>query len=82
MNEELIKHQIEIHEKRINNHSDKMDKQSDRIDKVERCQARTEVQIQNLVLSINSLTSTLKWFIGLSATGLVGYFFNSIVEIF
>lgn len=71
MNEELTKHKLDVHEKRINNHSD-------RIDKLEQNQARLEVQIQNLVLSLDSLTAVLKWLIGLGAGALVSFFFYAI----
>lgn len=53
MNEELMKHQIETHERRINNHSEK-------IDKLENREAEMNVKIYNLCNSINSLTSVMK----------------------
>lgn len=68
MNDELAIHQIETHEKRINNHSE-------RIDKLEQNQAEFKVQIQNLVKSIESLTNTIKWGLGFVASGFVGFFF-------
>lgn len=71
MNEELLDHKVNIHETRINNHSN-------RIDKLEQNQAKFEIQIQNLILSLNSLTSVLKWLIGLGASSLVGFFFYAI----
>lgn len=71
MNEELVKHKVDTHETRINDHSK-------RIDKLEQNQAKFEIQIQNLILSLNSLTSVLKWLIGLGASALVGFFFYAI----
>lgn len=71
MNEELFKHQLETHDKRINNHSE-------RIDKLEQNQAEFKIQIQNLVNSIEGLTSTLKWLLGFVASGFVGFFFYAI----
>lgn len=68
INDELTLHQIETHEKRINNHSE-------RIDKLEQNQAEFKVQIQNLVKSIESLTNTLKWGLGFVVSGFVGFFF-------
>lgn len=67
MNEELMQHQINTHETRINNHSE-------RLDRIENKQAETNVKIDNLCNSIQSLTSTMKWFLGLCATSLVGFF--------
>lgn len=71
MNDELTAHQLGAHEKRINNHSE-------RIDKLEQNQVEFKVQIQNLVKSLESFTSTLKWSFGFLASGLVGFFFYAI----
>lgn len=71
MNEELIQHQISVHETRINNHSD-------RIDKIENKQAEMNVKIDNLCNSLDSLTSAIKWLICLGITTLVGFFIWSI----
>ena len=67
MNEELLKYQIEKHETRINNHSE-------RIDKLENRQAETNVKIDNLCVNIASLTSAIKWLVGLGASTLLGFF--------
>ncbi|AUN11556.1 hypothetical protein CGQ39_13375 [Clostridium botulinum] len=71
MNEELISHQIEIHEKRLNNHSE-------RIDKIEQSQSRTDAKIENLCDQLKQLVSVLKWYIGLSVGALVSFFFYAI----
>lgn len=71
MNEELVKYQLDKHEVRINNHSE-------RIDKLEQSNAELKVQIQNLVGSLDNLTSTLKWLIGIVITSLAGFFFYAI----
>lgn len=71
MNEELINHQIEIHEKRLNNHSE-------RIDKIEQSQSRTDAKIENLCDQLKQLVSVLKWYIGLSVGALVSFFFYAI----
>lgn len=67
MNEELLKHQISVHETRINNHSE-------RIDKLETKQAEMTVKIDNLCNSLDGLTSAIKWLICLGITTLVGFF--------
>ncbi|RXI57402.1 hemolysin XhlA family protein [Clostridium tetani] len=71
MNEELIIHQIEIHEKRINNHAE-------RLDKIEQTQSEFKVEIKNLCDSIKTLTNTMRWFIGIWVTSLLGFFFYAI----
>ena len=67
MNEELVKHQIGVHETRINNHSE-------RIDKLENKQAEMTVKIDNLCNSLDGLTSAMKWLIGLIITSLGAFF--------
>ncbi len=68
MNEELLKHQIDIHEKRINNHSE-------RLDRLEQEQSEFRVNIGSLIQKVDSLINTLKWLIGLVGIGLIGFFF-------
>lgn len=73
MNEELINHQLEAHERRINNHSE-------RIDRIENRQAETNVRMDNLCKSIDGLTSTMKWFLGGTMSVMVGFFIWVIQE--
>ncbi len=71
MENELIKHQIEVHEKRINNHSE-------RIDELERGRAATDVKMDNLCEKLEAQTKSINWLIGLMATSLLGFFFHAI----
>ncbi|MDB8790677.1 hemolysin XhlA family protein [Romboutsia sp. 1001216sp1] len=71
MNEKLEQHILDNHEKRINDHSA-------RLDKLEQNQVEFKVQIQNLVKSIEGLTSTLKWGLGFIMSGVIGFFFYAI----
>lgn len=71
MNEELISHQIEIHEKRISNHAK-------RLDKIEQSQSEFKIEIKNLCENLKTLTNTLKWFMGIWVTSLLGFFFYAI----
>lgn len=71
MNEEVKEHILDVHEKRINNHAD-------RIDKLEQQQCEFKVQIQNLVKSIEGLTTSIKWALGLFAGSFVGFFFYAV----
>ncbi|MEN8079433.1 hemolysin XhlA family protein [Clostridioides difficile] len=65
MNEELLKHKIDIHERRINNHSE-------RLDKLEQDNASLKTEIKNLCENIKSLTNMMKWFM----TALIGAFIS------
>ncbi|MEF9991322.1 MAG: hemolysin XhlA family protein [Peptostreptococcaceae bacterium] len=71
MNEEVKEHMIENHDKRLNNHGD-------RLDKLEQQQCEFKVQIQNLVKSIEGLTTSIKWALGLFAGSFVGFFFYAV----
>ena len=65
MNEELLRHKIDIHERRINNHSE-------RLDKLELDNASLKTEIKNLCENIKSLTNMMKWFM----TALIGAFIS------
>lgn len=62
-----IDEKFDTHEKRLNNHGE-------RIDKIEQFRSSTEIEIKNLIEQIKALVSTMKWFIGLTFTTLVGFF--------
>lgn len=68
MNEELVRKELDTHERRINNHSE-------RIDKLEQSNAELKVHIQNLCSNLENLTSAIKWLLGLGVGSLVGFFF-------
>lgn len=73
MNEELVKFQLEKHEIRLNAHSE-------RLDKLDTKQAETNIKLDNLCKSIDSLTSTIKWLMGLMITSLGGFFIWAIQQ--
>ena len=79
MNEEMIericaeKHkrvdeQLEVHETRLNSHSKE-------IDRLSTSDTKNSTQIEHLCGKIDDLVVTIKWFIGLIAGSLVGFFF-------
>lgn len=73
MNEELMKHQIDVHNKRLNNYGQ-------RLDKLEQENASLKVEIKNLCDNLKSLTSILKWFICLLIGAFVSFFFYVIQQ--
>lgn len=73
MNEELMKHQIDVHDKRLNNYGQ-------RLDKLEQENASLKVEIKNLCDNLKSLTSILKWFICLLIGAFVSFFFYVIQQ--
>lgn len=71
MNDESKELMLNLHEKRINNHSE-------RIDKLEQNDVKRDIQIENLCKSIEGLTTSIKWALGLFAGSFVGFFFYAI----
>lgn len=71
MNEELIKDKLETHERRINKHSEILDR-------LEQDNASFKAELKNLCDNLKSLTSVMKWFIGIWVTTLLGFFIYSI----
>jgi hypothetical protein len=68
MNDELIKHQLETHNRRLNNHSE-------RLDELERGRAATDVKMDNLCEKLEAQTKSINWLIGIMASSLIGFFF-------
>ncbi|MGH4125274.1 MAG: hemolysin XhlA family protein [Clostridium sp.] len=66
-----IDERLITHDTRINNHSE-------RIDKLEQAQSEFKVEIKNLCENIKNLTSTMKWFMEIWVTSLLGFFFYAI----
>lgn len=71
MNDELRDHKIEVCEKRIDNHSE-------RLDKLEQDSVALKTELKNLCENLKSLTTVMKWFIGLIIGSFVGFFFYAI----
>jgi len=71
MNDELIGHQIEVHDTRLNDHSK-------RLDKLEQDSVALKTELKNLYENLKSLTTVMKWFIGLIIGSFVGFFFYAI----
>jgi chromosome segregation ATPase len=64
---EEIKDKLKTHETRLNNHSN-------RLDALEQYKSKSEVQMSNLCEQIKSLVTTMRWFIGVLITSLLGFF--------
>lgn len=71
MNDELVGHQIEVHDIRLNDHSK-------RLDKLEQDSVALKTELKNLCENLKSLTIVMKWFIGLIIGAFVGFFFYAI----
>ena len=71
MNDELIEHQLKVHDERLNNHAN-------RLDKLEQDSVALKTELKNLCENLKSLTTVMKWFIGLIIGSFVGFFFYAI----
>lgn len=71
MNEELLRHQIEVHDTRLNDHSK-------RLDKLEQDSRELQTEIKNLCDSLKSLTSIMKWFVTALVGAFISFFFYAI----
>ncbi|WP_346888347.1 hemolysin XhlA family protein [Clostridium sp. UBA1056] len=71
MNNELVEHQLKVHDERLNNHGE-------RIDELERGRATTDVRMDNLCEKLGAQTKSINWLIGLMASGLLGFFFYAV----
>lgn len=71
MNEELVEHQLEVHDKRLNNHGD-------RLDKLEQDSATLKTELKNLCENLKSLTTVMKWFITTLIGAFISFFFYAI----
>lgn len=51
-----------------------IDSHRSRIGNLEQFRSSTEIEIKNLVKQIGDLVSVIKWFMGLLATSMIGFF--------
>jgi hypothetical protein len=66
-----LKAMIDDHENRLNNHSG-------RLDKLEQDGREYKIEIKNLCKQVSDLVTTMKWFIGIWVTSLLGFFFYAV----
>lgn len=71
MNDELVKHQIEVHDRRLNDHSK-------RLDKLEQNDVELRTEIKNLCDNIKQLTTIMKWFITAILGAFISFFFYAV----
>ena len=73
MNEELVRHELDTHNIRLNDHSK-------RLDNLEREGAELKTEIKNLCDNLKSLTSMMKWFITAVGGSFIGFFFYAVQQ--
>ena len=70
----------EVMEMKITEHDEKLSELDKRMDKNDRENAEFKIQIKNLCETIQGLTTTMKWFIGLLVGAFVSFFFYAIQQ--
>ncbi|MBU3143960.1 hemolysin XhlA family protein [Clostridium sp. CF012] len=65
-------------ELKINEHAETLKEHSREIDNLKQDGREFKTEIKNLCENIKSLTSTMKWFMGIWVTSLLGFFFYAI----
>ena len=63
-----IDYRLEVQDRRLNDHSK-------RLDVIETGYSRLEERLSNLIAQLNTLNSTLRWFMALLLGSFVGFFF-------
>ena len=62
-----INYRLDVHEKRLNSHSE-------RLDRIELINGRLEERLESLIKQLESLNTTMRWFMGLMIGTLLGFF--------
>lgn len=70
----------EVMEMKINEHDKKILELDKRMDENERKNAEFRIQVENLCKDIQSLTVTMRWFMGLLIGSFVGFFFYAVQQ--
>lgn len=73
--ENNLRYDNKLWEERYQNHRNDLIDHEKRISILETFKAGTEKEIKNLIASIDNLTATMKWFMGLLGGSFVGFFF-------
>ncbi|AOT70696.1 hemolysin XhlA family protein [Geosporobacter ferrireducens] len=81
MNEALCKEKHKQIEERLNLHEKRLNKHSDQLDHLSEDSREYKIQIQNLCEQVKDLITTMKWFMGLFATSLLGFFFYAVQQL-
>ena len=68
----------EIIEMKITEHDEKISELDKRMDKNDRENAEFKIQLKHLCDTIQGLTTTIKWFMGLMIGSFVGFFFYAV----
>ena len=78
MDENICKEVREKINYRLDKQENRMDNHSQRIDLIENGYSRLDERLNNLIVQIESLNTTIKWFLGLLMGSFIGFFFYAV----
>jgi citrate synthase len=78
MNDELCIEKHKRIDEKLKTQDDRLNKHGEILDKLEQDNASFKTELKNLCDNLKSLTSVMKWFIGIWVTTLLGFFIYSI----
>ena len=68
-----INYRLDVHEKRLNSHGE-------RLDRIEMTSGRLEERLNNLILQLENLNTTMKWFITALVGAFISFFFYAVQQ--
>ena len=82
MNDEIVNYKITEHDEKLKEHDKMLDNHEHRINDTNTSMIRLADSVDNLSKNVEKGFLLMKWFIGLFATGIVGFFFYMIQSLF
>ena len=68
-----IDYRLDVAEKRLNNHSE-------RLDRIELASGRLEERLNSLIIQLENLNKTMKWFITALVGAFISFFFYAVQQ--
>ena len=82
MNDEIVNYKITEHDEKLKEHDKMLDEHEHKINDTNASMIRLADSVDNLSKNVEKGFSLRKWFIGLVATGIIGFFFYMIQTLF
>ena len=82
MNDEIVNYKIAEHDEKLKEHDKMLDEHEHKINDTNASMIRLADSVDNLSKNVEKGFSLMKWFIGLFAAGIIGFFFYMIQSLF
>lgn len=76
--EKLCKERCKVVDEKLNLHDTRLNNHADRIDKLEQNNVENRNEIKHLCEQIQSLVTTMRWFMGLFLGAFISFFFYAV----